>query len=385
MRIVDIRRALALAFVAVLASCGGGGSPPMPPPAQGVPPGSSFSVEGFPATFTEFNTPSGITPVDMTIGPDASTPWFGNFHLFNSSTIAGGFVTSSGAIHLVTLPTISENGISSVQLFSGSGAVASVSGNLWTVATDPAREDESLLMQITPSGTATVKADLGVCCGSPVNKMIAGPDGNLWLAVCQESCSEFSAIVESVSLNGKPPASVRLGDVSMGITYSANSIASGPDGNVYATATYTGVPGEPVPDSSVFKISTSGTILAQYPLASGSAPIGIVTGPDKNLWIAESGTGRIARMTTGGSVAEFALASSTAGPQMITVGTDGALWFTESPGNALGRITTSGQISQFAIPTANSNPFGVASPAQCNAHGLIWFAEQIGKVGKFEF
>lgn len=383
MRTYVTHKLLGLIFVLFLVSCAGGNGVSPPAFAPQPPSGGQFTVDGFPGTFTEFPTPSGIVPIDATMGPDGQ-PWFANFASIDASPVAGGELLANGTFRLVTLPEISEpNGLTD-QLRSGSGAIASVGGDIWTTATQPSQEDEALLIRTT-AGTASVSADLGTCCGSPVNKMIAGPDGNIWIAACFESCPEFSGFIAVFTTSGLTRPGVRLGVPSQSITYSPNSLAAGPDGNIYVTATFTGVPGASAPDSSVFKISTAGKILAQFPLTTGSSPVGIVSGPDKNLWIAESGTGKIARMTTSGSVTEFTLTPPGASPKMITVGTDGALWFTDSGANALGRITTSGQMSEFTIPTPNSHPFGIASPTQCAAHAIIWFTEEAGKIGKFEF
>lgn len=366
-----------------LSACGGGGEsrgvvPPAPAPA---PTGGRFVVGGFPASFTEFPVPAGFSPGDITIGPDGAA-WFG----VSSSTKKFGQITGTGAITLFMLPAIPSvlPGTTS-QLASVDGAIASDAGSLFGVAVDPQREDESHLVRLTPPGGTVVEIrDLGTTNG--VQKIIKGPDGNVWIAACVVgSCGQFSALLVGVTPAGSPVAGVVLG--SFQTPYVDESIAARPDGNLYVTADFARFAGAMVPDSLVFQVSTSGVILHQFALANGSAPKGIVTGPDKNLWIAETGTNKIARMDTAGNFVEFSIPTANAGPQMITAGSDGALWFTEDSGNALGRITTAGAITEFPIPTPNSHPFGIAScPSACeNAHGRIWFAERVGKIGKFEF
>jgi virginiamycin B lyase len=45
-------------------------------------------------------------------------------------------------------------------------------------------------------------------------------------------------------------------------------------------------------------MSTSGTLLAEYPIpTANSNPYGITSGPDGNLWFVESGSGKIGRVT----------------------------------------------------------------------------------------
>src|SRR5919109_480563 len=59
------------------------------------------------------------------------------------------------------------------------------------------------------------------------------------------------------------------------------SIATGPDGNLQFT---------------------------EYPLpTANSNPIGITPGPDGNLWFTESGTNRVASITTAGMITEYSV------------------------------------------------------------------------------
>ncbi|HET7815856.1 MAG TPA: hypothetical protein VFL13_15950, partial [Candidatus Baltobacteraceae bacterium] len=317
----------ALSLAVVSCSSGGGSGTAAIPSTTNAGGSNAYTVEGFPAMFTEYATPAGIVPADITMGPGGN-PWFANFHLFDSSNVGGGELLPDGTFQMFSEPS---------GFFAGSNAIGYVGSSIWTVATG-SPEDESFLMQTNASGATTVSADLGTCCGSPFTKIIRGPDGNIWMTGCTESCPEFSAFVEAFDTSGHSKAFVRLGDPATGVTYVANAIAAGPDGNLYVTANYTGVPGgSGAIQSSVFKISPAGVILNQFALPDASAPFGIVTGPDHNLWVTESGTGKVAKMTTGGAFTEYPLAASNAGPLMITIGTDGALWFTESGANALGR------------------------------------------------
>ena len=367
---------LAAVSLTVVSCSGSGGSGTAAIPSTTNAGGSNaYTVEGFPASFTEYATPAGVVPDDITMGPGGN-PWFANFHAFDSSTIGGGELLSNGTFQMFSEPS---------GFFSGGGVIGYVGSSIWTVATG-ASEDEAFLMQTNASGTTTQAADLDTCCGSLFTKIIRGPDGNVWVAGCAEACPQNSAIIESFDTSGTRKTFLRLGNLSAAVTYLVDSIAAGPDGNIYATAVYTGVPGGPgAIASSVFKIAPDGTVLNQFPMPDASAPFGIVTGPDHNLWVTEFGTGKVARMTTSGAFTEYPLAASNAGPLMITAGTDGALWFTESGANALGRITTAGVVTQYTIPTANAMPFGIASPTACSGHAVIWFTEQAGKVGKFSF
>ncbi len=81
----------------------------------------------------------------------------------------------------------------------------------------------------------------------------------------------------------------------------------------------------------VERITTQG-VVTSFPTGTGiyGGQVGIVTGPDGALWIAET-LNKIARVTTTGDVTQYQHGiSAGAGPQEITVGPDGNLWFTES-------------------------------------------------------
>jgi streptogramin lyase len=109
-------------------------------------------------------------------------------------------------------------------------------------------------------------------------------------------------------------------------------------------------------------------------LAAASGPVGIAAGPDGNLWVTESKTSKIARVTTAGVVTEYALPSGSA-PRGIVAGPDGNLWFTENGTGKIGRITTSGAITEYTATTLNSEGIVVGSDEN------IWFTAK-GAVGK---
>ena len=66
-------------------------------------------------------------------------------------------------------------------------------------------------------------------------------------------------------------------------------------------------------------------------------PIGIVSGPDGNLWFTEFNGNQIGRIT------QFVVPSLKSGPFGITPGPDGKIWFTEygltaKTGDKIGRL-----------------------------------------------
>jgi streptogramin lyase len=94
-------------------------------------------------------------------------------------------------------------------------------------------------------------------------------------------------------------------------------------------------------------------------LAPGSAPRGIVFGPDGALYIAESGTNiagnAIGQLLPTGELHQFFLPAGAGAPWGITVGPDGEIWFTEVSVGKIGRLDPA-TIHEFPLPTPNSQP-----------------------------
>jgi len=112
----------------------------------------------------------------------------------------------------------------------------------------------------------------------------------------------------------------------------------------------------------------------EVPFGSGAYIGGIATGPDGNVWVAESDANRIARVTVGGVVTEFSSGlSPNAGPELINPGPDGNLWFTELNYNTIGRITTSGVITEFPLPAPLSTAPSNLQDIHAGPDGNLWF------------
>ncbi|HXQ49857.1 MAG TPA: hypothetical protein VN802_02080 [Stellaceae bacterium] len=112
----------------------------------------------------------------------------------------------------------------------------------------------------------------------------------------------------------------------------------------------------------------------------GSRPYIFTFGPDGNLWVCESGAGKIGRLSLGdGRFTEFAVPTPGSRPIGITQGVDRNLWFTENGGHKIGRITPQGEITEFPLPTPNAGPDGL----NLGPDGNVWFAERdAGQVGR---
>jgi virginiamycin B lyase len=132
--------------------------------------------------------------------------------------------------------------------------------------------------------------------------------------------------------------------------------------------------------NKIGRITTAG-VITEFPIpTANSQPNGITTGPDGNLWFAETGTGPglggIGRMTTEGVFTEYRLGLTQSQPYGITSGPGGALWYTatERNGNRVGSITTNGQVAEFLDGSPPGNigvPFNIAA----GPDRALWFAE----------
>ncbi len=92
------------------------------------------------------------------------------------------------------------------------------------------------------------------------------------------------------------------------------------------------------------------------------------------LWFIESNAGKIGRITTSGAITEFALSSSASAPKGIVTGPDGNLWVTESGTNLLGRISAEAPLASlttYTLPTPTSTPLGIAA----GPNNAIWLTE----------
>ena len=74
----------------------------------------------------------------------------------------------------------------------------------------------------------------------------------------------------------------------------------------------------------------------------GAFPKGVTIGSDGNLYVAEFGIGKIARVILSGKkagkVSEFPIPTANSGPWGITSGPDGNIWFTESLKDKIGKL-----------------------------------------------
>ncbi len=195
----------------------------------------------------------------------------------------------------------------------------------------------------------------------------ASPSESLW--VPEFTANRIARVTPFFSAGGEGASVTEYAGLSTGAK--PEGIALGPDGNIWFTEFGANKVGRLIPPASSVPGHENDppTALDEFPLPAGSAPFGIAAGPDGNLWIAETGTGKITRMTTAGVVTgDFQTPGE---PSYITAGADGNMWFGDLAG-AVGRITTALDPPAFRNPNPVTIPtVGTTNPpSTVNVSGL---------------
>jgi streptogramin lyase len=203
------------------------------------------------------------------------------------------------------------------------------------------------------------------------NSIVTGPDGNLWIAGNSGTYLQPKAALFRVLPNGTITAvDVGPGDPANLNTLSQSAgVASGPDGNLWATVNL-------FPESGGAR---SGEIVRVRPAdgsfatsALTSAVGAITTGSDSSLWFLE--TGGIGKMTTSLAFNVYSINAITDPTAALITGPFGDL-YTPQGSNIL-RINTAGQLVQsYAIAT--SARFLCLGP-----DGAIWFVGSNAEIGR---
>jgi streptogramin lyase len=193
----------------------------------------------------------------------------------------------------------------------------------------------------------------GIPPGSYINRITAGPDGNLWFTGNSNWIGRITPQGVITMFNGAD-------------TNDASYITAGPDGNLWFAERG---------GNRIGRITPQGGITRFY---AGAQITGITAGPDGNVWFAE-GLGRIGRITPAGVVTEFG-AGISGSPAGIALGLDGNLWFTESDRNRIGRITPQGVVTEFSLGiSAGAEPRAITA----GPDGNLWFIEsKLNRIGR---
>ena len=212
----------------------------------------------------------------------------------------------------------------------------------------------------------------------PINSspMIAGPDGDLWVAV---SPTPTTSAIDRIGLNGSVteypvPQNTTAGGLAIG------SLAVGADGNIWfgagsnlTTNNNKLVVGYVTPAGQVTELPPIAVPAGTDTLADYGA---MASGPGGDVWFGYSvvntaleNQNLIARVTPDGSITQFPISSlGTKSPFLVyslTAGADGNLWFTEGIGKAFvfGKMSPSGVVTkvpfhQLIIGRASDLPSG---------------------------
>ncbi len=225
-------------------------------------------------------------------------------------------------------------------------------------------------------GPATIRADAFALTDPTLTlgHITPGPGGNLYFTAGGKQSNAIGRITPSGTITLFPLAADAFTlKTPVG---GPGPIIAEPDGNLWFAENGSG---------KLARLSPDGQHLAEFPFPiARSAVSGLAVGPDGNLWFTidpflpggwvGTGEGKIGRITPdGGSMVEFALPSSTA-PLDITRGPDGNLWFsiqaTDQKSDAVGRISADGRsIATFSLPA------GGADRITSGPDGALWFSE----------
>lgn len=290
------------------------------------------------------NPPLPVGVSDLCIGPD------GNIWATGANSGAIIKITMSGRATIYPLLQTEPIGIS-----------VGPDGNMWF-----AEMQAGEIGKITTSGTITSYA-------FPVPKGLLprpsattpGPDGRVWYVV-QDITTQGSevAFVGAVTTDGK------VSMYPLPSNSAPQKIIAGPDGNLWITDQ--GL-------NAIVVVSTSGKVKAVHPLSTADArPWGIAVGPDQNLWFAEYGASQIGRMTTSGELSEFPVPTAFSGVLNVAAGPDATVWFTEMGGSdwdgvgKVGYISTNGKIIR---DFPGGNTLAHIHDLAFDHRGVLWYTE----------
>jgi streptogramin lyase len=295
--------------------------------------------------FTEFRASPGSGPADITAGPDGNL-WFTEF--------------DSGRLARI-LPfapnTLTEFNLSHADI-RPAGIASGPDGNVWFV-----ENTGNQVGRISPA--SIIEFSIPTPRSAPQD-IVAGPDGNLWFT---EAIGKIGRITPG-SPNTITEFPIPSGQGPRGITV-------GPDGNIWFAEGFAG--GDEFGDRIGRITPGSPNTITEFPIPTAhGSPAGITTGPDGNLWFTEVSEvfgNNIGRITPGepNTITEFPIPGASpighSRPLGIVTGPDGNLWFTEngSP-NALGRISpdSPNTITEFSIPSAEITK---------GPDGNLWFTQ----------
>jgi streptogramin lyase len=227
-------------------------------------------------------------------------------------------------------------------------------GDLWLTA-----GAANKILRVTPAGE--VVKEYSLPSGSWPFAITEGPEGYMWFTE-----------TDSNKVGEVNPSTGAIEEFSVGKGEEPRGIVAGP--NKEAALWVTALEGE-----KILKISTSGTISKEYPVASKSEPLFITVGAEGDIYFTETAASKIGRIVpSSGELKEFGLQSN-CHPGGIALGPEGDLWYVGSlTGKTVGKITPEGVSTEYSLP-AQSYPVAITAAPD----GNMWFTMTgTSKVGK---
>ena len=126
----------------------------------------------------------------------------------------------------------------------------------------------------------------------------------------------------------------------------------------------------------------NGAILKEWPLITGSYPYKLSNDTFGNIWFAESGRNRIAKLNPyTNEISEYLIPTSNSQPYGIWVDSHNNVWFTEHATNKIGKFMAGSNIFvEYTRPAGNS-PWDIRAAT----NGKIWFSDDGGsRIGRFD-
>jgi streptogramin lyase len=286
-------------------------------------------------SITSFTIPGNTVLLSQLVDGYDGELWFAVSTSTSSAnaTVALDRISVTGSIASFPLPGVDN----SVSLVTGPD------GNVW-FASDPGNTVPNMVVgNVTPAGQVT---EIPVGGQSDfLNGLVSGPAGDVWFGV-----NGLSAAHQPVSEIGQatPAGPVKLfplaGD-------SLDSIAAGPDGNLWFTATI----GKRNWRSVVGRMTPSGGVTL-FPIPIHDGVPEVVNGPSGRLVVAATdgaGTNEIFRVSTSGAVRRDQIPAAMNQAFYNYLGSAaGSIWFSDDPGSTVGQITANGMARTYNLPSS---------------------------------
>ncbi len=150
------------------------------------------------------------------------------------------------------------------------------------------------------------------------------------------------------------------------VSTAPHGITTGSDGNVYV-AVYSGASIAQIVPASV----TASTISISAQMGPTPWPEDVTSGPDGRIWFTATNASAAGAMTVpSGIVSSYALTFPSSPMGIASDGTN--LWVAENLANKIAMITTGGVVTEYPLPTNSSSPEYIAK----GADGNMWFTER---------